>query len=238
MFLKNIFLPNSRNQSIYLTNLFVLAMYISGAVSASTIIFSYFLETIIIGVFNAIKMACARKPNEQKEGFGKVGSILFFLVHYGGFVAIQSIFAFSFIAVAGDEPIEPFNLITNYTLLLHQENMWILVVSLFITHGYTFLMVFIKEDRFLEISPMEIMFAPYLRIFVQQFVVILSGFFLFFEQAAFAVVLLLVTRTAVDILILEMRSKSEALDYVTTHLQKPEEWDDETFKKYVKNMTE
>ncbi len=238
MFLKNTFLPNSRNQSIYLTNLFLFAMYTTGAVSASTVIFSYFLETIIIGIFNVLKMGCARKPNLQEKGFGKLGSILFFLAHYGGFVAIQSIFAFGFITVVGDTSVDAFSLITNYKMLLQQENMWILLLSLFITHGYTFLMVFIKEERFMEITPKEIMFAPYLRIFVQQFVVILSGFFFFFNQVGFAVALLLVIRTFTDVLILELRSKSTALDYVTTHLKRPEEWDDETFKKHVKNITE
>ncbi|MDP5101050.1 MAG: DUF6498-containing protein [Nonlabens sp.] len=236
--LKAIFYPNSRNRTIYMTNLFVLMLYIGGSVSAATVLFSYFLETIIIGLFNALKMACAHKPNDSKEGYNKLGSILFFFAHYGGFVAIQSIFAFAFVSISGVKNMEPFDLPTNYALVIQQENMWLLLLTLCITHGYNFVMVYIKEERFMEVSPMEIMFAPYLRIFVQQFVVILAGFFLFFEQESVAVVILLVVRTVVDIFIVEIRKESPVLDYAVAKLQRPKEWDDETFRKHIKSITE
>lgn len=235
---KTIFYPNSRNSSIYLTNLFVLALFINGSVTAAVVIFSYFLETIIIGIFNILKMASAAKANNVSDGYNKLGTILFFIVHYGGFVAIQSLFAFSFVTITGVERIEPFELITNYTHVIKQENMWLLLVTIGVTQFYQFLMVFIKEERFLEISPMDIMFAPYLRIFIQQFVVILAGFFLFFEQESIAVYILLIVRTAIDIVIVEMRTKSVVLDYAVAKLKKPEEWDDETFRKHIKSVTE
>lgn len=236
--LKQIFYPNSRNNNIYLTNLFVLALFLSGQVTAATVVFSYFLETIVIGFYHVLKMACARQKNDSKEGYNKLGTILFFKVHYGGFVALQSIFLFGFVAITDDVNVEPFHVLSNYALIIQQENMWLLIIALIISHGYTFLMVFIKEERFMEISPMEIMFAPYLRIFVQQFVVILSGFFLFFQLASVAVFILIIIRTIVAIFIVEIRTNSPLLDVACTTLKKPEEWNDETFKKHIKSFTE
>lgn len=236
--LKQIFYPNNRNTGIYTASIFVLVLYFGNVVSAASVVFSYFLETIIIGFYNMLKMACARQKDTDPNGFNKIGAILFFMVHYGGFVALQSIFAFSFVTLDGAEVDNGFNLIDNYTTLLYMDNMWVLILSLVITHGYTFLMVYIKEERFMEHSPQSIMFAPYVRIFIQQFVVILAGFFMFFSAPMAAVIILVAIRTVADIFIMEVRTSSPVIDYAATHLKRPEEWDEETFKKHMRNMTE
>ncbi|MDD7915852.1 DUF6498-containing protein [Polaribacter sp. MSW5] len=54
--LKNIFYPTPQNAFIWLSSIYLLFLLYIGKASAITILFAYFLETLVIGVFNALKM--------------------------------------------------------------------------------------------------------------------------------------------------------------------------------------
>ena len=95
---KLVLYPNKANSNLYIAAAFVLFLYFTGALSAMAILFASFLETIIIGLFMVIKMCFITIYSHENKG-SNIGKILFFCVHYGGFVAIQSIFAFTFLEV-------------------------------------------------------------------------------------------------------------------------------------------
>ncbi len=97
--LKNILYPTPQNSFFWLSAIYLLFLLYIGKASAMTILFAYFLETIIIGVFNALKMLWSILfGKSQKSEFGL---IFFFLFHYGFFVAIQSVFGFALFGIKG-----------------------------------------------------------------------------------------------------------------------------------------
>jgi hypothetical protein len=234
---KTIFYPNQTNSNIYIAAVFVMFLFFIGSISAIAVLFAYFLETIIIGLFIIIKMLYIIQNSSEYKG-SQYGKILFFIVHYGGFVAIQSIFAFSYIESEDLNTIsDSFSLIDNYITIFQLENIWILLGLTIFSHAYNLITVFINEKRYLEITASEIMITPYVRIVVQQFVVILAGFFLFWSSSAAAVVILVIIRTFVDCVIISIKENSPLLKWLVEN-KRPPEITEEEFRRHLKNLTE
>lgn len=233
--LKNIFYPTSQNIFIWLSTLYLLLLLYIGKANPMTILFVYFLETIVIGIFNALKMFCTIQ-------FGKSSGyalIPFFLFHYGFFVAIQSIFAFAIFSI-GDTVVfkEPFSLIENYETILGLQEIKYAFPAIIFTYVGKFFSDFIGNQKYLKFEAQEIMFSPYVRIFIQQFVVILSFFFIVFSDVgSVAAILLIVFRFVVDLVMEAIKENSETLDFVAEKLS-TEKTSKVTIKKQLINFTE
>ena len=216
--LKSIFLPNRSNAFIYATALFMLFMLITDRVSPLTIVFAYVLETIIIGIFNAIKMGYTAK-------FGKLGDstqsgfamIIFFLFHYGMFVIIQSIFVFSFFKdMEGMDFGTGFNIINNFSQVLQLENIQYILGFIVLSNAGYFYQNFLNDKQYEKYTAQELMMKPYLRIVIQQFVVILSGFFIItYNEASIVAILLIVFRLITDVVIVSIKEDSVLLEKLT-----------------------
>ena len=154
--------------------------------SATQMFLVYCLETVIIGIVNVLKMACVtifvrKKDSWQNGGSSSMQSgwlfIFFFIVHYGFFVFVQTQIFFN---VSGLVPDGSFMM--NYAripaLLGHEGKLMLLI---FVTY-YTLQNIFdfFLSGSYKTISLGRLMFEPYMRIFVQQFVVILGSMFLSF----------------------------------------------------------
>lgn len=146
----------------------------------------YCLETVIIGIVNVLKMAFVTlfvKPTDVWENGGSTSMqsgwlfIFFFIFHYGFFVFIQTQIFFSVSNMLPDS-----SLFTGYKKIpgLLGEN-GILMLMIFIAY-YTVqtIFTFFKSGDYKTISLGRLMFSPYLRIFIQQFVVILGAMILTF----------------------------------------------------------
>lgn len=212
---KDIFIPNKSNVFVYVTAFFMLFMLLSGQVSPLTIVFAYVLETIIIGIFNILKMAytanVGKLGDSNKSGFAM---IVFFIFHYGMFVAIQSIFVFSFFkGMEGMDFNSGFNLIKNFSQILQLENIQYIIGFIILSNVGYFYQNFLQNKQYERYTVSELMFKPYLRIFIQQFVVIISGFFvMFFGDAIIVAVLLIVFRLITDVFIVSIKEDSEILE--------------------------
>ena len=154
--------------------------------NASQIFLVYCLETVIIGIINILKMACVTLFVRKKDTWENGGSstmqsgwffIFFFIVHYGFFVFIQTQLFFS---VSGLIPDGSF--IKNYSkipgLLGDNGKLMLLIFVAYYTLQNIF--DFFLSGNYKTISMGRLMFEPYMRIFVQQFVVILGSLFLGF----------------------------------------------------------
>ena len=163
--------------------------------NAKQIFLVYCLETIIIGVFTLLKLgiATAIRKNDWWENRGSrtmmhgAFFMMFFLLHYGFFVVIQmSLFL-------GASSIGDGNAPTVLQLLMYPyqyigpDGLLLLCVFVF-GYGYENLAGFLLRREYRTKSFMRIMFEPYLRIFIQQFVVILGGFFLALGGGKFFIV--------------------------------------------------
>ncbi len=155
--------------------------------SAKEVFLVYCLETIIIGGFTLLKMLITglivKKDTWQTQG--RVSRqpfwffMLFFLVHYGMFVAIQMGLFFSVSGIGDEHGITFWNFFSKWPSLLTNEAY--IMLGVFITsYGFRLTTDFILNGDYKTSSLGYLMFQPYGRIFIQQVTVILGSMFLSF----------------------------------------------------------
>lgn len=227
---KALLFPTKYNAVLWANALFLLLLLIFNLADPLTIVFAYFLETIIIGIFHLLKLALVSKfgqkstdPNMQLTG---IPLMLFFTVHYGMFVAIQSIFAFTLFQGTVPGFKDGFYLIHNYTYILGSAGMPIILTSIFINNLSYFYTNFWRNGKYKEYAPDNIMMKPYVRIFIQQFVVILAFFFfMLFNSGYVAAILLIVFRLFVDLVLFSVKKNGKLLVLLTEKIAKsPEDY--------------
>jgi len=208
-------IPHRDNAFAWTNVLLLIALVIIEKVSAIAVLYGYFLETILIGVFNIFKMILCHKHDKNKQK-SIVALVIFFIFHYGMFVAVQSVFLFSIVSMSGEQTMaKPFHLIDNYNNVLQTEGILEIVTVLAIGQILKYVFDFIKPKKYLEFSASDIMMKPYARIFIQQFVVIFSGFFIMFASASsIAAILLIILRFVVDSFFVSIKSNSEFLTLI------------------------
>ncbi len=152
---------------------------------AKEIFIVYCLETVIIGVVNVVKMACitifVRKKDVWESNSNTMQSgwffIFFFIIHYGFFVFVQTQIFFGVSRMIPDG-----SMVMKYAkipeLLGHNGKLMLLIFIAYYTAQSVF--SFFSSGTYKTISLGRQMFEPYMRIFVQQFVVILGSMFLTF----------------------------------------------------------
>lgn len=212
--LKSVFYPSKTNSYAWVNVFAIITLVAIGRVEAYSVLFGYFLETIFIGVFNIVKMYYSYKFYDKKNSI--VASILFFIVHYGGFIAIQSIFLFAIFSTGNNSFIkEPFNIIENFRIVLNLEGMPIILTLLIGTQFMKFFFDFLIPRKYEKFKVKEIMFKPYFRIIIQQFTVIIASFFMVFPTASIlAAMLLIFLRFVVDFILVAIKEDSRVLDYI------------------------
>jgi hypothetical protein len=155
--------------------------------SPNEVFMVYALETVIIGLFTLLKMAIVttvRKTDIWYNGPSRTKQsglffMLFFLVHYGMFVAIQTGL---FIQVSGiGKPLHRgfFDFFVHWPQYM-SKNAYYMLAGFIISYGFSMYWNFIRTGQYRTISMMQLMFQPYGRIFIQQFTVILGSMFLSF----------------------------------------------------------
>jgi hypothetical protein len=162
--------------------------------SATLLLLAYWFESAIIGFFTVIKIIMAQKITSERSFhlsekqsqliknmpispiagrslniFAKLFMVPFFIVHFGGFMAGHLVFIVVMFAIGGSglsfEQIVP----GLFTISL-------LLISLFISHAYSFVTNFIGKKEYENISVGEAMMAPYPRIIVMHIAIIVGAF--------------------------------------------------------------
>ena len=156
--------------------------------NAKEVFLVYCLETIIIGFFTLLKLLIAglvRKKDVFNTNTNPANKqpfwffMLFFLVHYGMFVAIQMGMFFAVSGFGDDHDITFFNFFTKWPSLLTNEA-YIMLGVFVVSYGFRMISDFILTGDYKTNSLGYLMFQPYGRIFIQQVTVILGSMFLSF----------------------------------------------------------
>jgi hypothetical protein len=194
-------IPNKSNLFIWLNAIFLIVLLIIGKADPLTIVMAYFLETLIIGIVNVFKMykVISTNPSGEKNYF----LIIFFLVHYTFFVAIQLIFVFGFLEMNDPNIKSGFNLFDNLDYTMSLKGMTLVLTSILIYNLADYYFNFIIPKTYKKTTTTKLFAMPYPRIIIQQFAVILGGFFMIFSSGLFAVAILLILfRTLIELLFL------------------------------------
>jgi hypothetical protein len=168
-------------------NLVPVAGVLFGGWDARQMFLVYCMESIILGMFNVLKMVIVtfvkktdiwEGANGYKARVSGVFFILFFMFHYGMFVFIQTTM---FAAVSGlDKGISgPFSFLLHIPQILSPEAQLMLYIFI-AAYGLKMMTDFIFSGEYKTTDLGLLMFQPYGRIFVQQIVVIFGSFFLMF----------------------------------------------------------
>jgi hypothetical protein len=175
--------------------------------NASEVFLVYCLETVIIGILNVLKMACVtlfvKKTDVWENGGGTSMQsgwffILFFIMHYGFFVFIQTQL---FFAVSGLIPEHSF--LGSYSKLptLLGSNGKLMLLIFIAYYSVQSFFDFFMTGNYKTISMGRLMFEPYIRIFVQQFVVILGSMFLHFGAGKIFILIFVVVKIFFELFI-------------------------------------
>ena len=239
---KAIFFPTKNNAVLWANALFLLLLLLLKLADPLTVVFAYFLETIIIGIIHLVKLGLVsgygQKSSNAQSLFSGIPLMLFFLLHYGLFVAIQSIFAFTLFQGSVSGLKDGFHLIYNYSFILGSTGMPIILTSIFVNNLSYFYTNFLRNGKYKEYAPGDIMMKPYVRIFIQQFVVILAFFFfIIFNSGVVAAVLLILFRLVVDLVLFSIRKDGKMLHILSQKLAKESE-DIPEIKKQLQEYSE
>ncbi len=150
------------------------------------IVVLYWCENLVIGCYTIIKLFMA-------AGAGALFSVLFFIVHYGGFCGIHGVFVLSLTGFAGDQPggmdimpeaawpgplVFPQILfeVTRRLVAMAPDALLYAVAALFISHGISFALNYIGNREYVGLKTGRIMTAPYGRILMLHLAIIAGGF--------------------------------------------------------------
>jgi len=167
---------------ILFLNGLMIVLYETNINQASTVIFTYYLQSLLVGVFHFFRLLSHRNiPNQPSSKKGALFSSFFFLFHYGGF---HLAYAFFLLMLMGKIPGYVDFIWVGFSLIS------ILTSSLLETRRL------IKKDKEKQTISGFIFFIPYVRIIPIHLFIMLS--FTYFEPTKFLYFLLM--KTGADII--------------------------------------
>ena len=174
-------------QALTVANLMPLFGVVFLGWDAAAIVLLYWIENLIIGFSNILKMILVKVESPGKQ-FQKFFMIPFFCVHFGGFCAVHGFFLLTFFKIGSDldasSPGQPWfgpliflQLLYSVVMQLWQSRPpgleWP-VLGLAVSHGISFVKNFLFGQEYLSLKLNDIMMRPYKRI-VLMHVAILAG---------------------------------------------------------------
>lgn len=170
-------------------NLLPLAGVLLFAWKVGDIMLVYWAESVIIGLINVVKLVVIGR-------WAAVFFAPFFLGHYGGFMAMHLMFIMMFFvrgpSYQGDMPLSE---VTHMLAAL-----WPALLGLSLSHLLSFAQNFIGRGEYTRIKLSAQMNAPYRRVLVMQFTIILGGMLtLALGSSIAALVLMVALKLLVDV---------------------------------------
>jgi len=195
------------------------------------LILLYWLENGVIGFFGILKMLLVssvvaervkRKAPLALVVFIKAFFALFFVVHFGGFMAghgffIVMIFGGQGPGLGGD--VDPSEAIQNGLSVIRDPGMMAAVLAMLLSHGWSFVTNYLKRREGDSATVERMMGAPYKRVFVLHVFIIASGFLVLSMGSPIPALLLFVAlKTGVDLWAhLREHRKAQAAKGSTNH---------------------
>jgi hypothetical protein len=153
-----------------------------------TILAIYWAENGIVGFYNVLKMAAL-------PGIGKLGTIPFFVIHYGMFWLVHGIFVLSLPTFVAFEPT-----VDRPVVGVEIGNVAFAALALFVSHGLSYGFNFIRGGEYRRTTAAELMFAPYRRVVILHLTILFGAFaVIMFGAQVLPLVILVGLKTAMDL---------------------------------------
>lgn len=147
----------------------------------------YALETVVVGLFTFLKLLIVTITRKRDKWYneGKVTQasgiffMLFFLAHYGIFVAVQTGLFIQVSGIGKEHQAGFFDFFVHWPRYLGPDGYYMLIGFL-VSYAFQLVWNFLRTGQYKTAPMMILMFQPYGRIFIQQVTVILGSIFLTF----------------------------------------------------------
>lgn len=162
------------------------------------LVFLFWLENVIVGVFNALKMLLAA-PAKPVAWAAKAFMVPFFCFHYGMFCLVHGVFVFVLFGRGVVEIRGPLEWEHLWSVLVNQHLYWA-ALALAASHGVSFVLNYLRSGEYRQARLDALMQAPYGRVVVLH-VAILGGGFLILSLGSpvGGLVLLIVLKIVLDV---------------------------------------
>ncbi len=219
-FFLDIVKPTAFNALTWFQFLLFTVLLLTGQINAVNFVMIYFLESIVIGFFHFFFLLSMKNQPIDSDG-GRVFISLFFLVHYMFFIFVQSVFVFNIIGAEIPEIQNTFNVLKNMSIAIRMEGMLPLLGFVLLSQSFQYFKRWQNVAFFEKYKPSETMFQPYPRVFIQQFTVILSSFFIIFTHAiVVAAMMITILMTLLDFLWIALRHDANKRTMIEKYLTK------------------
>ncbi|MGC3961254.1 MAG: DUF6498-containing protein [Verrucomicrobiota bacterium] len=166
------------------------------------IMFLFWLENVVVGIFNVAKMLFACGPSSNVGV--KIFLIPFFTVHYGIFTLVHGVFVCVMFGAdwrsggLGGGPFPSFERVQD---LVMQQHLGWAVLGLVVSHGFSFLTNYVLNGDYRTVVAPVLMMQPYGRVVVLHLAILGGGFLvLLMGMPAIGLTLLIVLKICLDVL--------------------------------------
>lgn len=181
---------------------------------AASIVLIYWAENLVIGIYNILKMLTVA-PIKSKKILGRLLTVLFFMLHFGGFAAGHGTFLLELFEIGAKETAQtgadwPGPLILFQMLFNILQTIWAnmppgfywAIVALFISHGVSYIYNFIIAGERHKTTARRLMGQPYSRVIIMHVAIIAASFLVIRMGSPLSMLLSLVAaKTMMDIIL-------------------------------------
>jgi len=192
----------SMPQSVLISgfNLFPALSAIVFGWSAFTLVLLYWIENLILGVVNVVKLIVIGAAGGKRGLVLTLTLVPFFILHYGLFCTIHGVILWSLFDDRGTTDVGPFNLASQVLARLDLDPVlfWNAML-LAVFHLLSFLIYWVARAGWRETDLLVQTYAPYGRVVVVHLAIIVAGLpVVLLGQPLIAVVFLALVKTAVE----------------------------------------
>lgn len=162
------------------------------------VIFLFWLENLVIGVLNVLRMLIAA-PRNQAYWVAKAFLIPFFCIHFGLFAFVHGVLVMGFFGgmFRTGAPFPGTDIIAGF---IRQYQLGWPIIALAASHSISFILNYVGEGEYLRANPLFLMQQPYGRVVVLHVTILAGGFLITLLNAPIAGLLLLVVlKTGLDL---------------------------------------
>jgi hypothetical protein len=141
------------------------------------IMFLFWLENVVVGIFNVAKLLLAGGPGSPLAV--KLFLVPFFTVHYGIFTLVHGVFVFAMFGAdwrgsgLGSGPFPSFDRVQD---LVTQQHLGWAVLALVVSHGFSFATNYVRNGVYRTAVAPALMMQPYGRVVVLHLAILGGGF--------------------------------------------------------------
>ncbi len=162
------------------------------------LVFLFWLENVIVGGFNALKMLLAQ-PDQPVGWVAKAAMVPFFGFHYGMFCFVHGVFVFVLFG-RGTVPVKGFPDAALFWQVLTGQHLFWAALALTASHGVSFVLNYLRSGEYRQARVEALMQAPYGRVVVLHVAILGGGFLIMgLGSPVWALALLVFLKIGLDV---------------------------------------